>query len=123
MLLNNFYTVDELTKSENELQASIQFHPEHEIFEGHFPGQPVVPGVCMVQIVKEFMQLATEEKLMFSKGNQIKFLQLLVPVSGEAIQVNISWKKEENTFITNADFKKENVPVFKLSGTFSRILS
>ena len=75
MLLNNFYTVDELTKSENELQASIQFHPEHEIFEGHFPGQPVVPGVCMVQIVKEFMQLATEEKLMFIKGNQIKFLQ------------------------------------------------
>lgn len=118
MLLNNFYTIEAITQTENGLQSDIVLNPGHEIFTGHFPGQPVVPGVCMVQIVKEFMESATAQKLLFSKGNQLKFLQLIVPNKDERIQVNISWKEEGNTYTTNADFKKEGTAVFKLSGVF-----
>lgn len=118
MLLNNFYTIENITRNDNGLQSVIRFNPAHEIFTGHFPGQPVVPGVCMVQIVKEFMESATEQRLLFSKGNQLKFLQLIVPDKEEQIQVTISWKEEDNTYITNADFKKEGTAVFKLSGVF-----
>jgi len=101
------------------LNATIIFNPEHEIFKGHFPDQPVVPGVCMVQMVKEFMELATEQQLLFHKGHQIKFLQLIVPEKTAVVQVNISWKKENDAYLTTADFKKENLPVFKLSGVFT----
>ena len=120
MLLNNFFTIDELSTTENGLQAIIQFNPEDEIFKGHFPNQPVVPGVCMVQIVKEFMSSVLAAELLFSKGHQLKFLQLVVPANGEAIQVNISWKVEDNSIKTTADFKKEQTAVFKLSGVFTK---
>lgn len=119
MLLNNFYTVTENSQQDNSIRAVIRISPEHEIFQGHFPGQPVVPGVCMVQIVKEFMERAMDMPLLFSKGNQLKFLQLLVPSAEENIQVTISWKQEEAAYLTQADFKKGADFVFKLSGTFS----
>lgn len=119
MLLNNFYTVTEIHRQDNSLQAIIRINPAHEIFKGHFLDQPVVPGVCMVQIIKEFMEAAMGMPLLFSKGNQLKFLQLLVPAAAENITVHISWKQEEAAYITQADFKKGADIVFKLSGTFS----
>lgn len=119
ILLNNFYTISELSNEENKLHAIIHIEPGHEIFKGHFPDQPVVPGVCMVQIVKELLEQLMQKKLLFSKGHQIKFLQLLVPAKEDAIQVNISWKEEDNQYHVQADFKKNNEAVFKLSGIFS----
>jgi 3-hydroxyacyl-[acyl-carrier-protein] dehydratase len=119
ILLNNFYAVAELSYEDNKLHAIINIEPGHEIFNGHFPGQPVVPGVCMVQIVKELAEQVTEKKLILSKGHQIKFLQLLVPAKEDAIQVNITLKEDENGHAVQADFKKNNEAIFKLSGLFS----
>lgn len=117
-LLNNFYTLSERTNEGNELHAIIHLQPEHEIFQGHFPNQPVVPGVCMVQIVKEMMEGLVEKKLLFRKSHQIKFLQLLVPAREDAIQVTILWQEDEGQYTVNADFKKDNNAVFKLNGIF-----
>jgi 3-hydroxyacyl-[acyl-carrier-protein] dehydratase len=118
MLKNNFYSIQSQTVSEQGLSTIIHINPEHEIFKGHFPGKPVVPGVCMIQIVKELLDEAMSESLLFQKGNQIKFLQLLVPVSEENVEVNITWKALESGFQTTADFKKEGGAIFKLSGIF-----
>lgn len=119
ILLNSFYTITEQNSDIDKVNAIIRIDPSHGIFQGHFPGQPVVPGVCMVQIVKELMEQRTGKKLLFSKGHQLKFLQLLVPVADEAIQVNISWTAdEEDRYLTNADFKRNNEAAFKLSGIF-----
>ncbi|KAA5536601.1 3-hydroxyacyl-ACP dehydratase [Taibaiella lutea] len=121
MLKNNFYTIQLLIPSEQGLSAVIHINPDHEIFKGHFPDKPVVPGVCMIQIVKELLEEQRSSSLLFQKGNQIKFLQLLVPVRDENIEVNVSWRENETGFQTTADFKKEGVAIFKLSGVFTSV--
>ncbi|RYZ28378.1 MAG: hypothetical protein EOP49_41505 [Sphingobacteriales bacterium] len=118
ILLNNFYDISEWTQEDNKVHAIIHIDPAHDIFKGHFPRQPVVPGVCMVQIVKEMMEQYSEKQLLFNKGHQIKFLQLLVPAKDDAIQVNISASEADGIYAVQADFKKNNEAVFKLSGTF-----
>ena len=51
MLLNDFYQITE--------QASqafrIRLNPAHEIYRAHFPGQPITPGVCQIQLVTELL--------------------------------------------------------------------
>lgn len=118
MLKNSFYAVASQSLQEQSISATINIHPDHEIFEGHFPGKPVVPGVCMIQITKELLEQQTGTTLLFSKGNQIKFLQLLVPDKETPVEVNINWKTTEDGLQTTADFKKDEHIVFKLSGTF-----
>jgi 3-hydroxymyristoyl/3-hydroxydecanoyl-(acyl carrier protein) dehydratase len=56
MLLNSFYTLEAAPETTpTRVQATIRLNPDHAIFAGHFPGQPVVPGVCMLQIIKELL--------------------------------------------------------------------
>jgi len=116
ILLNSFYTVTELDKDSGQLSAVITIDPLHEIFRGHFPGQPVVPGVCMVQIVKELMEELAGKKLLLARAQQVKFLQLLVPVRDEPVQVHIAWTESETGYAVSAGFKHNNEAVCKLAG-------
>lgn len=120
ILQNSFYTLSSMTGDSTQINAIIHINPEHNIFQGHFPGQPVVPGVCMVQIVKELAEQATGRKLLLRQGHQIKFLQLLVPEATTAIQVAVKLTSiAENDIAVTAAFQKGEENIFKLSGNFT----
>lgn len=54
MLLENFYKIIHIKEREDGKQAiEIELNPGHVLYQGHFPGQPVVPGVCTLQIIKK----------------------------------------------------------------------
>lgn len=120
ILQNSFYTLSSMTADAGQINAQVYINPEHDIFQGHFPGQPVVPGVCMIQIVKELAEQATGRKLLLRQGHQIKFLQLLVPEQATAIQVSVKLNPiAENEISVTAAFQKGEENIFKLSGNFT----
>lgn len=117
MILSNFYTVIHQQSDGNQLIAGITINPDHEIFKGHFPDQPVVPGVCMVEIVKELMELHFEQPLRVTKASQIKFLQLIVPDQNQVIQVTINWQPAQmDTYAITAQWQIRETIAFKLIG-------
>ena len=63
-LRNDFYTVKEKKQiSEKEISVVIELNQQHAIYSGHFPDQPIVPGVCQIQIVKELLEDLMGKKL------------------------------------------------------------
>ena len=81
----DFYTINEFQKlADDKALVSITINSGHQIFEGHFPGQPVTPGVCMMQIIKELGEKWSNKKLMLKTAkNATK--NALVPCSGESV--------------------------------------
>lgn len=116
MLLNDFYNIDYLQREPTSLSCKITFNKQHDIFKGHFPQQPVVPGVCMMQMVKELLEAQTDQPLWMRNAMQIKFLQLITPDIQPLI--NISWQQNEEGYSVNAAFKNDTSDLFKLSGKF-----
>lgn len=54
MLLENFYKIIHRKEREDgKREIEIELNPGHALYQGHFPGQPVVPGVCTLQMIKE----------------------------------------------------------------------
>ena len=52
-MLKDFYTLNTLQQiAANTYLCTLTLNAEHPIFKGHFPNNPVTPGVCMMQIVK-----------------------------------------------------------------------
>ena len=60
-------------------QVSVLINEKHEIFKGHFPGNPIMPGVCMMQIIKELTEQITEKKLIMQSLSNVKFMALINP--------------------------------------------
>ena len=100
MLLNEFYTIIKLESSENyTIIAQIELNENHEIFSGHFPGNPIVPGVCLVQIIKEVLSRFLEKQLMLVEGKNIKFTAVVEPSKNKILDVELKLKYEEEQII------------------------
>lgn len=120
MLLRDFYIIDTFTTEEQTIKADISINPNHSVFEGHFPGNPIVPGVTMVQIVKELLGKSVDTDLFLDKAINIKFMAILNPEENPGVIVNITIKKKEGDQITAAStITKDDKTFFKFSGQFS----
>lgn len=114
MLFNNFFTITSQKLIPGHLQASIRFNREHAIFDGHFPGAPVVPGVCMLQIVREILEEATQKKYMITNADNIKFLAVINPDQQLGVNVDITYTKHADGFQINATLFEGELVFFKL---------
>jgi len=116
MLINDLYTCHDIIQRENEIDCRIVFNAAHAIFLGHFPGQPVVPGVCMMEIVKELLQKELSKPIRLHNARNVKFLQFVTPEMQPL--VHISWKESEAKYSVTASFSSGDVALFKLDGSY-----
>jgi len=120
MLLKDFYTINKLENiSEGKYQALISLNPKHEIFKGHFPGNPVTPGVCMMQIIKELTQEIVGEKLFMKASSNVKFMALINPevTPDLKLDLEISGGIETEIKVKNASSFNDTIAL-KLTNTY-----
>lgn len=77
------------------MRATLALNPSHPIFAGHFPGQPVVPGACQLQIVQEVLSHLTGRDLRLQKADQIKFLTPIDPRHYPRLQLDLHYAPAE----------------------------
>lgn len=93
MLQGSFYTY---STTNTEGQFCVTFNAQHPIFKAHFPGKPVVPGVCLMQICKELAELHCGKKMNIKTARNIKFLQMLSPNTHPTVQFSLNAERSEN---------------------------
>lgn len=117
MLQGNFFTLSSIKQEHNAASAVIEFNPAHEIFAGHFPGTPVVPGVCMMQIVKEVLEDVIKKETRIMGVAHMKFLTVINPKETKTVQLDLKLMPRENKEIEIvASLFNEEVVYFKFKG-------
>lgn len=116
LLESGFYAVKAFTASDDEINSDITIDPQHEIFKGHFPGQPIVPGVCMIQMIKELVEKKNEKECRLTICGQVKFLNPLVPNRDAVINVLIKCKNQGDANVKiDAIISNNGVVILKMS--------
>lgn len=123
MLLNNLFIQEYQTLNDHTLETKLNLVKNHSIFKGHFPEQPVLPGVCMIQVNKELLEEHLKLPLMMNTSKQVKFLHVVNPLEMEYVLSKISWKeteqKEEQVFHTQFELlAPKGHSVLKMQATF-----
>jgi 3-hydroxyacyl-[acyl-carrier-protein] dehydratase len=120
MLLNKLYTLVKQESDHGKVHAVISFNRSHPIFDGHFPGHPVVPGVCMMQIIREIMEIEVAGKLKIAHGDNLKFLSIINPEEHHEVEVVISFSGDTKLGI-NATLQAGTITFFKFKGTLDKV--
>ena len=90
--------------------------PKHKIFEGHFPGQPVVPGVCLIQSLKEIIEESEGRKFQLESASNIKFLAVIDPNVNQTITWEVSLDKTEEGLVVKCIAQWNDKVCFKFAG-------
>ena len=119
MLLNNFFYIDQVIADESSIKADIRVNSNHPILMGHFPEQPIVPGVCMLEMLKEVIQFNNNKKYQLESASMIKFLTMFAPPQFTSASFNIQINPfESNKLQVNASLNSDDTIFLKFKGVF-----
>ena len=71
----------------------VRLHPEWPIYKAHFPGHPITPGVCIVQMVQELLQNLMGRELSLRQAKNVKYVSIISPE--EVTELTITFSKIE----------------------------
>jgi 3-hydroxyacyl-[acyl-carrier-protein] dehydratase len=120
LLLDHFYTIDQLQQTDNVITAQISFDINHPIFKGHFPDMPIVPGVCQTQMLGEVLSKALGKEVQLKSAASIKFLSVVEPTKNKQLNLTITYTQPEaDSYSVSAQYGWEQTIFFKFKGTYT----
>lgn len=106
ILKDQLYTIVRQTETENSTVFSVVLNPECFIYKAHFPGNPITPGVCIIQTACELLGELEGRKLEVTEVKNVKFLNILSPLSNKDVDfVFNSIEHAENYIKAKIDVK------------------
>ncbi|OKS88907.1 hypothetical protein [Mucilaginibacter polytrichastri] len=121
MLKGDLYTLKDFAHSGGGVNATLVLNPNHSIFDGHYPAQPVLPGACILQMVKEILCLAITVDAMLIKANSLKFLAMIDPALMPELEFKLSYEEVDQQLKVNTSLHFEQTVCFKFQGSFRRM--
>lgn len=97
-------------------RSTVLIDKEHEIFKGHFPSTPVVPGVCMMQMIKEMLEEKINHPLQLISADNIKFLSVMNPLETPQAEITIRYSfHEDKSYRVDGSISANNLVYFKIA--------
>ena len=120
MPLQGLYKISAPIDIDKGFTAGISFDPEHEVFAGHFPGQPVVPGVVLIRIVRDLVSRSCGRQVKLQQATNVKFLNIIDPKNTQEVTLSGSMQEDGAGHVTvNAIISSGETKFFRFKGTFS----
>jgi 3-hydroxymyristoyl/3-hydroxydecanoyl-(acyl carrier protein) dehydratase len=102
---------------ENEITAEFEFSESREIFRGHFPGNPILPGIAQIEMVKLILELFLEAGLVIKTIKKTKFSHQIEPGALVHVRIKLTsgqWS-QDGPFGVRADITSNAEPAGRVN--------
>lgn len=96
MFVDKFFTIKEHRESEYSAEFDVEICAKHPIFDGHFPGDPITPGVCILQMACDLFSHLKQQEFFISAVKNAKFMHVIRPLETPGVTFQISYQLSEN---------------------------
>lgn len=116
VLEDKYYKVERFNREGNVGVFDITLLPECSVYDGHFPGNPVCPGVCNIQTIKECAMSLTGEQLTITTIKQCRFNSLITPSTDKTLTVEVCAEKNEDGYLVTASISDKEISYLTFKG-------
>ncbi len=91
------------------IEACLNFGPEFPAFQGHFPGNPILPGIIQLASVRILAARFLSCSLAASTLSNIKFRDMIRP--GQSVKVNLFGQEKNGGWKVRFEISSSEAPV------------
>ena len=119
MLLEHQYYEVVGSEQESSLSAAytIRLLPDCPVYAGHFPGNPVCPGVCNIETIRECAMKLTGQQLRFTDIKLCRLKAIATPTASPILTVRLNATPIEGGFTIEACIDDPAQVYMQLKGT------
>ena len=101
MIDGSFYTIVGTHDTDSlHIRREIVFRMDHVIFKAHFPDNPIVPGVCTLEIIRQLVTEVVGGEIRIPTVKNMKFLNLMTPAEGKVFTFDIQLVAQSETLFS-----------------------
>lgn len=120
MLIKDFYElVSTKNLGDDNYEVVVNLNKDSAVYAGHFPDQPIAPGVCLTQMVKEVSNGILEKDWALREVRQIKFLAMVDPNKTPSLTLDLKLQNFDTDCKISCTAKDAETSYFKIIGTLS----
>ena len=120
LLKDKFFSVDG-TEVQNAAHAvfHVSLLADCDCYRGHFPGKPVSPGVCNIEMIKECTELLTGKDLLLSAVKQCRLTAVATPAVCPKLDVTVAAEETDGGYTVTALIADGEKSYMEFKGTLS----
>ena len=116
LLREHYYKIDGWSTDGGEATFRVALLPDCDVYRGHFPGKPVCPGVCNVQMLKECAEVLTGRRLAIATIRQCRFTAVASPERCPKLDISLSAVPVEGGYAVTARLSDDNTTYLDFKG-------
>ena len=120
-ILDQTLEITVVSREETESLLKVKLLNSSPVFEGHFPGNPILPGVIMLESVRDSLEQIFQKEFHLKTALAIKFLAVLNPNEFADVQLVIKYNPIEEGLKIDANLFSGEKVFFKMKGVYSVI--
>ena len=95
MFLHNLYTIVNTTTLDEETVVTVLLNGDSPVYRAHFPGNPITPGACLLEMGRELASAVVKKDLSLEKADNIKFLKAIHPLQTPRVEfrMQVQWQE------------------------------
>lgn len=118
LLENRFYKILQKETDGTTGLFTVAILPDCDVYKGHFPNDPVCPGVCNIETIKECAMVLTGKELRIKTIKQCRLTAIATPSVCPEVTVNVTaTPSNDNTYTVLATIKDNAQTYMEYKGT------
>lgn len=117
LLQDKFYKVNGVEKTDEQ---NAVFHctllADCDVYRGHFPDNPVSPGVCNIEMIKECAMMLTGQRLVIKGIKQCRLTAVASPTVCPEVDVTVAVTPVEGGYSIVASIADSNQSYMEYKG-------
>ena len=116
MLENKYFTVTASHITDTHGEFDVRLEKGHPVYAGHFPGNPVSPGVCNLQMVKECAEKGAGHALTFRRVAQYRLMEVVSPWKEPDLHISLDVAETDGQYKLTAKMTAAGEEVISVKG-------
>ena len=108
--MKDYYHIVSQQISDDNATFVVVLNPNCAVYKGHFPSQPIAPGACSIEMIRQCASMAMGHEVRLSRIIQCKFTLLLVPDKDQELRLQLAL----SSFQLTATLSAQNQVAIKL---------
>jgi 3-hydroxyacyl-[acyl-carrier-protein] dehydratase len=117
LLSNRYFAVESQQQHEGSAHYHVRLLADCDVYRGHFPGNPVSPGVCNIEMIRECFAMALGGAPRIHTIDRCRFTAVASPVKSPELDIDMEWTTAEDGYHLVAVLKDGEQQYMDFKGT------
>ena len=119
LLENKYYKIVNVKQEGLAATFTVEILSDCNVYEGHFPGNPVCPGVCNIETIKECASQLLGKPLTINTIKQCRLTAIATPTVCPQVSVSVNITQNADTYTVIANIYDDKQSYMDFKGTLS----